>query len=102
MRIAGFYLISFWYKREEAQPRFTIYWYSVLTANAFGGLLASAIAKMDGIRGYSSWRWIFILEGIATILVGVSSYFLVSDFSEDVNWLNEEERRFVDCESRYK
>ena len=50
---------------------------------------------MDGIRGYSSWRWIFILEGIATILIGLSSYFLVSDFPEDVSWLNEEERRFV-------
>ena len=94
-RITGFYLISFWYKREEAQPRFTVYWCSVLTANAFGGLLASAIAKMDGIRGYSSWRWIFILEGIATILIGISSYYLVSDFPEDVSWLNDEERRFV-------
>ena len=87
--------MSFWYTREQAQPRFTIYWCSVLTANAFGGLLASAIANMNGIRGMSSWRWIFILEGIATILIGVAAFFVVSDFPEDARWINEEERSFI-------
>ena len=91
----GFYLISFWYKREEAQRRFTVYWCSILIASAFGGLLASAISKMQGIRGYSSWRWIFILEGIFTILVGIVAFFLVSDFPEEAKWLTEEERKWV-------
>lgn len=61
----------------------------------FGGLLASAIAKMSGVRGYSSWRWIFILEGIVTILLGIAAFFLVSDFPEHSRWLTEEERAFV-------
>ena len=60
-----------------------------------GGLLASAIANMDGIRGYSSWRWVFILEGLTTILIGVISYLFMSDFPEDTRWLNEEEKRFI-------
>ncbi|CAL8584609.1 High-affinity nicotinic acid transporter [Xanthoria parietina] len=91
----SFYLISFWYKREEAQQRFTVYWCSVLTASMFGGLLASAIANMDGIRGLSSWRWIFILEGIATVAVGFAAFFLVSDFPTDAKWLTEDEREWV-------
>ncbi|KAL8845778.1 MAG: hypothetical protein Q9221_009083 [Calogaya cf. arnoldii] len=91
----GFYLISFWYKREEAQTRFTVYWCSVLTASMFGGLLASAIADMDGMRGLSSWRWIFILEGLATIVVGLAAFFLVSDFPTDAKWLTEDEREWV-------
>lgn len=61
----------------------------------FGGLLASAIANMDGIRGYSSWRWVFILEGILTMLIGIGSYFLVSDFPSHARWLTEEERQFI-------
>ncbi|MCJ1357985.1 MAG: hypothetical protein MMC33_007982 [Icmadophila ericetorum] len=89
------YLISFWYKREEAQRRFSVFWCSVLTANMSGSLLASAIANINGVRGYSSWRWIFILEGIFTILVGIVAYFLLADFPEDVKWLTEEERNWV-------
>lgn len=91
----SFYLISFWYKREEAQKRFTIYFCSVIVASAFGGLLATGIAKMDHTHGLSNWRWIFILEGILTILIGVVAYFFVSDFPSDAKWLSETERRFV-------
>lgn len=61
----------------------------------FGGLLASAIANMDGIGGYSNWRWIFILEGIATILIGVTAFFFVADFPENSDWLTGDERHFV-------
>ena len=61
----------------------------------FGGLLASAIANMHGVRGYSSWRWIFILEGIATIVIGIGAYFLVADFPADARWLSAEEKEFV-------
>jgi Major Facilitator Superfamily len=84
-----------WYKREESQKRFTVYFSSTIVAGAFGGLLASAIAKMDGIGGLENWRWVFILEGLATIVVGIAAFFFVSDFPDDVKWLTEEERAFV-------
>jgi MFS family permease len=51
-----------WYKRAEAQKRYSFFFSSTTLAGAFGGLLASAIGKMDGMRGYRGWRWIFILE----------------------------------------
>lgn len=90
----SFYLISFWYKRQESQKRFTIYFCSVILASAFGGLLASAIAKMDGIQGISNWRWIFILEGILTILVAITAFFYVSDFPDNAKWLSEREKAY--------
>ncbi|KAI1105327.1 putative allantoate permease [Jackrogersella minutella] len=96
----SFYLISFWYKREESQKRFTVYFCSVILSSAFGGLLASAIAKMDGIRGLSNWRWIFILEGILTIVVAIAAFFFVSDFPSDASWLSETERQFVLSKTR--
>ena len=58
----SFYLIGMWYKRSEAQRRYSFFFGSTSLAGAFGGLLASAIGKMDGLRGYHGWRWIFILE----------------------------------------
>jgi MFS family permease len=55
--------IGMWYKRTEAQKRYSLFFSSTSLAGAFGGLLASAIGKMHGLAGYSGWRWIFILEG---------------------------------------
>lgn len=96
----SFYLISFWYKREESQKRFTIYWSSVILAGAFGGLLATAISRMDGLRGMAAWQWIFCLEGIASILVGIAAYFFVVDFPKEASWLTPEEKAFVTAKTR--
>ncbi|MCJ1235716.1 hypothetical protein MMC14_003687 [Varicellaria rhodocarpa] len=84
-----------WYKRDEAQRRFTIFFSSTTLAAAFGGLLASGIAKMNGIRDYSGWRWIFILEGILTCVLAIAAYFLIVDFPEEARWLTDEERDFI-------
>ncbi|EEP79537.1 conserved hypothetical protein [Uncinocarpus reesii 1704] len=90
-----FYLMGMWYKRTEAQKRFSFFFSSTTLAGAFGGLLASAIGKMDGLSGYNGWRWIFILEGLLTCVVAFAWYFLIPDFPEDVKWMTEEERAFI-------
>jgi sugar phosphate permease len=84
-----------WYARTEAQKRYSIFATSTILAGAFGGLLASAIGKMDGIRGYSGWRWVFMLEGCATIVMAVVVWCLVPDFPEDCKWLKETEFEFL-------
>lgn len=91
----GFYLIGMFYKRLEAQKRFSFFFNSASLAGAFGGLLASAIGKMDSLRNYSAWRWIFILEGILTCIFSAVAFFLVSDFPEDAKSLSANERAFV-------
>ncbi|KAL4779834.1 major facilitator superfamily domain-containing protein [Aspergillus varians] len=89
------YLLGMWYKRCEAQKRYTVFTSSTILAGAFGGLLASAIGKMDGIRGYGGWRWVFILEGILTCLLSVVVFFALPDFPEDCKWLSEREHEFL-------
>ena len=90
-----FYLLSTWYRREEALRRFAIFFNSVTLAGAFGSLLASAIENMNGIQGHSGWRWIFILEGLFTMVVGMLTAFLLTDFPEDAGWLTPEERQYI-------
>ncbi|KAM3076042.1 High-affinity nicotinic acid transporter [Clarireedia jacksonii] len=90
-----FYLIGMWYKRSEAQRRYSFFFSSTTLAGAFGGLLASAIGKMDGMRGYSGWRWIFILEGVLTCVIALTFFFLIPSFPEDAKWLTPEERQYV-------
>ncbi|KAI1180393.1 MFS general substrate transporter [Nemania sp. FL0916] len=90
-----FYLISMWYKRAEAQKRYSLFFSSTSLAGAFGGLLASAIGKLDGVRNYSGWRWIFIIEGALTAVVAIIFFFVFPVFPEDAKWLTEEERTYI-------
>lgn len=93
--MTGFYLMGMWYKRSEAQKRFSFFFSSTTLAGAFGGLLAYGLAQMNGARGYSGWRWIFIIEGVITAVVAIVLFFLIPDFPEDTMWLKEEEREFI-------
>ncbi|MCJ1395401.1 hypothetical protein MMC18_008285 [Xylographa bjoerkii] len=91
----SFYLIGMWYKRSEAQKRYSFFFSSTTLAGAFGGLLAAAIGNMNGMRGYLAWRWIFIIEGVVTCVVAIIFFFLIPSFPEDASWLTDEERAYV-------
>lgn len=90
-----FYLIGMYYRRHEAQKRYSFFFSSTTLAGAFGGLLAAAIGKMDGKAGYAGWRWIFILEGALTAVVAVFFFFLLPGFPEQAKWLSPDERAYV-------
>ncbi|KIW30524.1 uncharacterized protein PV07_06263 [Cladophialophora immunda] len=96
----AFYLIGMWYKRQEAQKRYTFFFASTTLAGAFGGLLASAIGKMNGMEGYLGWRWVFILEGCLTCVVSFVWFFAIPDFPEDAKWLTEPEREYIKARLR--
>ncbi|KAF3929739.1 hypothetical protein AA313_de0210315 [Arthrobotrys entomopaga] len=86
------YYLSCWYKRSEIGLRIAIFVSAAAVSGSFGGLLATAIGKMDGIGGLNGWAWIFILEGIITTLIGLVSYFVLVDFPDEAHFLSEDER----------
>ena len=87
------YFLSCWYRRDEFGIRMAIFFSGAALAGSFGGLLAAAIALMDGVGGKAGWSWIFILEGLATILIGVASFWMVQDFPADANFLSPDDRK---------
>ncbi|KAL4897083.1 major facilitator superfamily domain-containing protein [Aspergillus ambiguus] len=90
-------IISKWYLPNETQTRIAILYTSAASGGAFSGLLAFAIAKMDGICGYEGWRWIFIIEGLATIFLAIACYFLLIDSPRlSSSWLSPDEIRFLE------
>ena len=50
---------------------------------------------MDGIGGKPGWAWIFILEGLITVVAGALSFFIIQDFPDSAKFLTEEERTVV-------
>ncbi|KAF8710273.1 MFS general substrate transporter, partial [Rhizoctonia solani] len=89
------YYLSCWYKRSEFGIRAALFFSAATVSGAFGGLLAAAISKMDGIGGKPAWAWIFILEGLATVLAGAASFWIIQDFPDEAKFLTEEERAFI-------
>ena len=83
------YYLSCWYKRDEFGIRAAIFFSAAAVSGSFGGLLAAAIGQMDGIGGKKGWAWIFILEGLATVIVGIVSYFFVYDFPDEAKFLSD-------------
>ncbi|KXJ96059.1 major facilitator superfamily domain-containing protein [Microdochium bolleyi] len=96
------YYLTMWYCRHEIQLRQAMFFSAASIAGAFSGLLAFGIAKMDGVAGLEGWRWIFILEGIVTVLVAIMAFFVMYDFPETASFLTEEERAFVVFRLKYQ
>lgn len=89
------YFLSCWYRRDEFGVRAAIFFSAAALSGSFGGLLAAAIDKMDGVSGLEGWRWIFILEGLATVIIAFMSFWMVHDFPAEAKFLSKEDRARV-------
>ncbi|CAG8961792.1 hypothetical protein HYFRA_00006335 [Hymenoscyphus fraxineus] len=91
------YIIGSWYSQFETGKRISIFYMSSLIAGAFGPLLAYALSKISVGNGkyQQGWRWIFIIEGIATIVAGFASPFFLIEFPERVNFLNSRQKHIA-------
>lgn len=96
------YYLTMWYCTHEIQWRQGLFFSAASMAGAFSGLLAYAIAKMDGVAGYAGWRWIFILEGILTVVVAVIAFFALYDFPDTASFLTVEERAWAVHRLKYQ
>ena len=56
---------------------------------------------MDGIAGLAGWQWIFILEGLITVLGGFAAYFTIYNGPDAVSWLTEDEKRYIKLKLAY-
>ncbi|KAK6369411.1 hypothetical protein LTS17_009754 [Exophiala oligosperma] len=79
------YLLSTWYVRAEVAKRNAAFYLLGSLIAGFGGILAYGLSKMDGVGGHAGWRWIFLMEGIITVVFGIVAYFLIVDFPEDAH-----------------
>lgn len=84
--------LSKWYTKYELATRLSIFYVASALAGAFSGLLAFALANMDGIGGLEGWRWIFLVEGIVTVVFGAIVPFVLSDTpSQRPTWLSSQD-----------
>ncbi|GIZ41949.1 hypothetical protein CKM354_000523200 [Cercospora kikuchii] len=94
------YLLSTWYVRYEMGKRYSFFYLIGMFASAASGILAYGLMQMAGLADLNGWRWIFIMEGILTVIIAVVGWFFLVPFPDDHpekswNFLNEREVAWV-------
>ena len=98
---AGFYpgiilYLTYWYPTTRRARAFGLFMSASALAGVIGGPLAGAIMTgMHGVNGWSGWQWLFLLEGIPSVLAGVVTMFYLTNKPQEAKWLTEEEKRLV-------
>jgi MFS transporter, ACS family, tartrate transporter len=89
-----YYLASWFPKTCEARAiaRFTI---AIPLAQVLGGLLGGPLLSLKGIAGLSGWQWLFVVEGLPSILLGIAVIFYLPDGPADAKWLSNSERDWL-------
>jgi MFS family permease len=93
------YYMSAWFPdsvRARVVARFML---AIPIATIVGNLAAGVILdRMQGVAGLDGWQWLFILEGLPSVLLGFSVLFLLPDGPGDATWLASEERRWLEAD----
>ncbi|OAA68715.1 Major facilitator superfamily domain, general substrate transporter [Niveomyces insectorum RCEF 264] len=88
------FYFSMWYKRRERQYRISLFFASAALAGSFGGILAYGIGFMRVVWD-DGWHWIFILEGLFTIVVAAAAYLFIYNYPATAGFLSEDERAYI-------
>ncbi|KAK4499384.1 hypothetical protein PRZ48_009898 [Zasmidium cellare] len=69
--------LSYFYTSSELPLRLSFFWTSLDITSIVTALMAYGLLQMNGIHGLAGWRWLFLIEGLITLAVGVASFFLM-------------------------
>jgi MFS transporter, ACS family, tartrate transporter len=94
---AGFFpgmilYLTYWFPTHERARAVARFMTATSLAGVVGGPLSSYLLRMDGRAGLAGWQWLFLSEGIPTILLGISVLFLLKNGPEKADWMKPEEK----------
>lgn len=88
--------LTYWFPARQRAKVGAIFMTSIALACAVGLPLSGWIMdSMNGVAGIKGWQWLFLLEGMATVALGISVYFVLTDRPAQALWLNEDERKWL-------
>src|SRR5215469_8021873 len=87
--------LTYWFPSHERARAVAKFMTATSLAGVVGGPLSSALLKLDGVAGLQGWQWLFMAEGIPTVLLGISVLFILKDGPEKADWLRPEEKYWL-------
>jgi ACS family tartrate transporter-like MFS transporter len=96
---AGFFpgvivYLTHWFRNEDRAKTIAMFMMAIPTSNLVGAAISAALMRIDWL-GWNGWRWLLILEGLPTVVLGIVAYFYLTDRPKDATWLAEDEREWI-------
>jgi D-galactonate transporter len=98
---AGFYpgiilYLTYWFPNDRRAKAFGMFMSASALAGVIGGPLAGWImTSLNGVNGWAGWQWVFLIEGIPSVIAGIVTYYYLTDRPEQAHWLTARERQLV-------
>jgi ACS family tartrate transporter-like MFS transporter len=89
--------LTHWLRQSDRGRAIAILYAAVPVSSVIGAPLAGWLLGI-GWHGLAGWRWLFIVEGIPAIILGVVTFFYLTDWPRDARWLSAEEREWISAE----
>jgi ACS family tartrate transporter-like MFS transporter len=98
---AGFFpgivlFLTYWFPARERARVMAFFMVAISVAGTVGNPLSGAILQyFDGTAGLRGWQWLFLLEGLPSVLLGITVLFVLTDRPEQAGWLAAPERAYL-------
>lgn len=86
------YYLGSWFPDSQRAKANSIFLTALPLALVIGSPISGLILQLDGAWGLKGWQWLFLVEGVPTVLVGIAAYFILPDSPAQVSWLTLEEK----------
>ncbi|WP_202744783.1 MFS transporter [Acinetobacter pittii] len=88
--------LTYWFPSYR-RARMTVLWFiAIPISGMIGGPLSGLIMdRMSGVHGWFGWQWMFLIEAIPTVVVGLLVLAVLKDSVQDANWLTQDEKNLV-------
>ncbi len=97
---AGFFAgmilyLTYWFPARERARAVAGFMTAVAIAGVIGNPISGALLRLEGVGGLHGWQWLFLLEGIPSIVLGIVVLFYLTDRPEQASWLTLDERSWL-------
>jgi MFS transporter, ACS family, tartrate transporter len=89
------YYLSYWYPEGQRARAIAAFMTAVPVSGVIGGPLSGALLNLNGLFGLAGWQWLFLVEGVPAILLGVIVLGYLTDRPEMADWLSSEEKDWL-------
>ncbi len=90
------YYLGRWYPRADRAQAVSWFYIGAALASVIGLPISGALLSLDGVFGVAGWRWLFLLEGLPAVILGVCVLWLLPDSPADVDWLNPQQKSWLE------